>query len=174
MKRQKRAARPTKKRKAQPVPPADAPGAAPDKSLSRRAFVSRSSKAALIVAATGGTGWYFVDEVCATTREIDLTRIGNGIPAVVQIHDPECPRCRALQREVRKAMSKFNADELQYLVANIRSADGRRLANQHRVSHITLLLFDGKGNRRRVLVGQNTSDILEDVFRSHLARDSRE
>ena len=174
MKRQKRAARSRKKQKTKPLHTANAPGNDPRKTVSRRAFILKSSKAALIAAATGATGWYFVDEVCATTREIDLTRIGNGIPAVVQIHDPECPRCRALQREARKAMSNFDDNELQYLVANIRSTSGRRLANRHRVGHITLLLFDGKGRRRQVLVGQNSSEALEDAFRSHLFRLSRE
>lgn len=115
-------------------------------------------------------GWFFIDEVCATTRENDLTRIGNGIPAVVQIHDPECPRCRALQKEVRDAMSNFKENELQYLVANIRLAKGRQLAIKHRVGHVTLLLFDGKGNRRGILAGPNSSDYLEDLFRGHLAR----
>ena len=61
----------------------------------------------------GGGGWYLVSEVRATIAEQDLSRIGNGIPAVVQIHDPQCPRCLALQRETRKAMSGFADDELQ-------------------------------------------------------------
>lgn len=174
MKRQKRAARSKRKQKAKHLPAAGAPADAPGKEVSRRAFISRSSKAALIAAATAGTGWLLVDEVCATTREIDLTRIGNGIPAVVQIHDPQCPRCLALQREARKAMSNFDDGELQYLVANIRSASGRRLANQHRVGHVTLLLFDGKGRRRQILAGPNSSDALEDAFRTHLFRLSRE
>ena len=151
-----------------PAPPAKA--AAPGKTTSRREFLATLSNAGLIVAASGGVGWYLIDEVCATTRENDLTRIGNGIPAVVQIHDPECPRCRALQKEARDAMSGFNENELQYLVANIRLTKGRQLATKHGVGHITLLLFDGKGNRRGVLVGQNTSDYLEDAFRDHVTR----
>ena len=34
----------------------------------------------------------------ATIREGDLSQIGNGTPTVVQIHDPQCPRCVALVR----------------------------------------------------------------------------
>ena len=169
MKKQKRAANSRKKQ--QVGSPATA--IAPQKATSRRDFFATLSNVALIGAAGGGVGWFLIDEVCATTRENDLTRIGNGVPAVVQIHDPECSLCRALQKETRDAMSNFNRNELQYLVANIRLAKGRQLANKHGVSHVTLLLFDGKGNRRGILSGPNTSHNLEDAFRRHLARASR-
>ena len=136
----------------------------------RRDFLRRLGNRALIVAAVGGAGWYLVEEVRATIREEDLSRIGNGIPAVVQVHDPQCLRCAALQRETREAMSAFDDGELQYLVANIRSAKGRQLAGAHGVGHITLLLFDGEGERLDVLVGPNTSESLVHAFRRHLAR----
>lgn len=137
---------------------------------SRRDFLRKMGNRALVVAVVGGTGWYLVEEVRATIREEDLSRIGNGIPAVVQIHDPQCPRCAALQRETREAMEQFDDSELQYLVANIRSAKGRQLAGAHGVGHITLLLFDGKGERLDVLVGPNTSANLVHAFRRHLTR----
>ena len=169
MKKQSRSAKPGKKRQTgSPVTPK-----VPDKAKSRREFLSSVYNFGLIAAVGGGAGWYMIDEVCATTLENDLTRIGNGIPAVVQIHDPECPRCRALQKEARDAMSSFSDSELQFLVANIRMEKGRQLAHKHRVGHVTLLLFDGEGKRRAILAGPNTSDYLEDVFRSHLARTSR-
>ena len=60
-----------------------------------------------VAALAGGGGWYLVDEVMATISEQDLTKIGNGIPSVVQIHDPQCSRCIALQNETRKAMKAF-------------------------------------------------------------------
>lgn len=168
MKRTKRAAKARKKPQAPSPATAATPEQATNEKVSRRDFFSKLGSYAVIAAASGGAGWYFIDEVCATTRENDLTRIGNGIPAVVQIHDPECPRCRALQKEAREAMSNFKEDELQYLVANIRLGKGRQLASKHGVDHVTLLLFDGKGNRRAVLAGPSTSDYLETVFRSLL------
>ena len=139
-------------------------------SPSRRDFLRKMGNRTLIVAVVGGAGWYLVEEVRATIREEDLSRIGNGIPAVVQIHDPQCPRCAALQREAREAMEQFDDGELQYLVANIRSAKGRQLAGAHGVGHITLLLFDGEGERLDVLVGPNTSANLVHAFRRHLTR----
>lgn len=166
MKRQKRTGNPGRKNKAV----SSAPAVAPDKAISRRDLMAKLSNGGLVVAIGGGVGWFFVDEVCATTRENDLSRLGNGIPAVVQIHDPECPMCRALQKETRKAMSAFDESKLQYLVANIRRAKGRDLANRHGVGHVTLLLFDGEGKRRGILRGQKSSDYLEDMFRGHLNR----
>ena len=114
--------------------------------------------------------WYLVSDVTATIAEHDLTRIGNGIPAVVQIHDPRCSSCVALQGEAREAMEEFDRDELQYLVADINNAAGRDLANAHGVGNVTLLLFDGEGQRRKTLAGPNTSGILTHYFRSHRDR----
>ena len=124
----------------------------------------------LFLAAAGGGGWYLADEVMATITEQDLSKIGNGIPAIVQIHDPQCSRCLELQRETRKAMKAFSGEELQYLVANIRSAKGRKLATTHGVGHITLVLFDGRGDRKQVIHGINRSDYLKQVFRTHVSR----
>ncbi len=123
------------------------------------------------VVAAGG-GWYLVDEVMATIGEQDLTKIGNGTPSVVQIHDPQCSRCIALQKETRKALKAFGSDELQYLVANIRSEKGRALASANGVGHITLLLFDAKGQRRETIHGNSHSDYLELMFRKHVDQHS--
>lgn len=166
MKRQKHKVKRRKEQKASGAPGAEKPRNTPN----RRDFLRKVGSGALVTAAVGGVGWYFVEEVMATVREGDLSRIGNGTPAVVQIHDPQCSQCLALQRETRKALAAFDDEELQYLVANIRSEEGRRLANAHGVRHVTLLLFDGTGQRRDVLVGSNRSDYLEHAFRRHLAR----
>ena len=168
MKRQKRKAKRNQGPKVS-APTSPAPEK-PRKKPSRRAFFKQVSSSAVLVAAVGGGGWYLVREVMAGIRESDLTQIGQGIPTVVQIHDPECPRCRALQKEARKAMAEFSDEELRYLVANIRTSEGRSLATEHGVGHVTLLLFDANGQRRDVLVGPSTSEILESAFRRHIAR----
>lgn len=110
-----------------------------------------------------------VDYVGAVIDEHDLSRIGNGTPTIVQIHDPQCPRCLALQREARSALSDFETGELQYVIANIRTAQGKALASRYGVGHVTLLLFDGKGDMRNVLAGENTRDRLRAEFLAHLA-----
>lgn len=144
-------------------------GPAPNKT-SRRDLLGRIGSGALLVAGLGGAGWYLVQDVSATIREQDLSQIGNGTPAVVQIHDPDCSLCTALQREARKALADFDDGELQFLVANLRSAEGKRLAAAHGVGHVTLLLFDAKGRRRSILAGSNTSDDLKRAFRRHVGR----
>ena len=100
----------------------------------------------------------------------DLSVIGNGIPTVVQIHDPQCPICRALQKETLRAARAFDDDILQIRVANIRSPEGRAMADQHGVPHVTLLLFDGRGQMQQVLRGAQERACLSDQFRAHLAR----
>lgn len=135
----------------------------------RRKFLRTVRNLGLVVAAVGTGGWYLVDDIISTSRELDLSRIGGGIPTVVQIHDPQCPKCRALQRETREAMKAFGDSELLYVVANIREASGRNLARTHHVGHVTLLLFDADGIMRETIVGQRSSESLLHVFRRHLA-----
>ena len=139
----------------------------------RRAFLNKVGVYGVLAALGVTGGWYAVKDVQATMREHDLSQIGNGVPTIVQIHDPQCSRCVALQRETREALCEFEGGELQYLVANITSADGRDLASTHGVSNVTLLFFDGDGVRRNVLTGNYGSEELLVAFRSHLSQYSK-
>lgn len=127
----------------------------------------RNGMVGVAVLATGG--YFAVNKVQATIAEHDLTKIGNGKPAIVQIHDPLCSICRALQREARDALGNFKGEDYEYLVANIRSKEGSALANKYFVPHVTLLLFDGKGELVKVLSGPNKSAFLQVEFAAHLA-----
>ncbi len=140
----------------------------PRKRMSRRDLISNLGMLAGGIAVLGAGGWYVIGDVQAGIREADLSRIGNGRPAVVQIHDPQCTSCLALQKEARAALDSIDHDRLQYVVANIRQPDGRRLADAHGVGHVTLLLFDGAGRRREVLQGNYSAAALEEAFRAHL------
>ncbi len=166
MKRQKHKAKRNHRTKVKPATETTAPQATP----SRRSLLSKVGSGALVVAVLGGGGWYLVEDVKATVREEDLSRIGNGTPSVVQIHDPQCPSCVALQREARSAMDDFDDSELQFLVANITTSKGQQLAREHNVGHVTLLLFDSQGNMKNALVGVNESDLLSRMFRRHIGR----
>lgn len=141
--------------------------------MSRRDLIANLQYAAIGAAVLGGGGWFAVGEVCASVRDHDLSRIGQGVPTVVQIHDPQCPQCLALQSETQAALQAFDADELHYVIANIRSAEGRAFARAHGVEHVTLMLFDGEGRPQQVLSGLNQADRLERAFRRHLERASR-
>lgn len=107
-------------------------------------------------------------EVTTSLAEHDLSQVGNGTPTVVQVHDPECQLCRALQSETRDALCEVDDDDLQYLVANLRTASGRKFAAAHGVGYVTLLLFDGDGQRQGILSGVRNADSLEEIFRDHI------
>lgn len=154
--------RPYQQRASRPVEAAVVP--------TRRNVLKRVRNGIIVVAGVSAGSWYIGSEVVASIDEADLAKIGNGTPTVVQIHDPQCPVCRTLQREARAALAQFEQGELQYLVANIRQDKGKRLASQHGVQHVTLLLFDGNGKRQRILAGPMKRKALELAFREHLER----
>lgn len=143
---------------------ANAGGNAPKKT-NRRQAMRRFGEWGLLGAVIAGGGIYAIGHVSATIGELDLSKLGNGMPTIVQIHDPNCPRCVELQGEARDALAEFEDGQLQYLVANIRSDEGRDFANKHGVAHVTLILFDGAGRRRDILVGNNSSETLTREFR---------
>lgn len=88
----------------------------------------------------------------------------NGRPTVVQIHDPQCTLCVALQRETKRAVRVFDDQQLDYVIANITSAKGRAFASRYGISRVTLLLFDGSGELRDVLHGQHDDSELREAF----------
>lgn len=149
------------------------PGVMVPPKLTRREMI-RSTAMLLGIGAVflGGIG-YVGSGVYAGIVEQDLSKLGNGLPTIVQIHDPQCQRCRALQRETREALAEIPDGELQYLVANIRDGEGKRFADKHRVGHVTLILFDGEGQLRRTLVGERASDALVSEFRRLFTISSR-
>ncbi|MFK7752864.1 MAG: TlpA family protein disulfide reductase [Sedimentitalea sp.] len=123
---------------------------------------------ALGAVAVGGAGFFSVRGVRATAAEHDLTQLGGGRPTVVQIHDPQCPTCTALQRQTRKALRSFDEDQIGYLVANIKTVEGATFARRYGVPHVTLLLFDGQGRLETTLSGPHQADALRLAFQDHL------
>ena len=153
--------------------PAHQQASATPEAPTRRDFFTKVRNGVIAAAVVGVAGWYLVDEVRATIQEGDLTRIGNGIPTIVQIHDPQCPKCVALQQETRDALSNFEDGKLQYLVANIRTVEGKMLATSHGVGHVTLLLLNEQSRKLITLVGSNTSRYLTEMFRGYLSRSTK-
>ena len=99
----------------------------------------------------------------------DLAVIGKGVPAIVQIHDPNCPLCNRLRSNATSAADRFG-DRLLYRIADIKTPQGRQLQLRHDVPQVTLLLFDGKSELRRVLTGVKSDDVLYRAFDAHLER----
>jgi len=115
------------------------------------------------VALVGGgvlaSGW-----VQSTNATHDLTRIGHGVPSVVQVHDPTCALCLELQRNTKRALRGYDESELQYLIATIDSDEGGTFAARHGVGHVTLVLLDGAGQVYDIVSGVHTTEELEAIF----------
>lgn len=119
-----------------------------------------------------GGGYLAMGSFAAHAAEHDLSRIGQGKPVVVQIHDPQCPTCTALQREARSALSTFEECDILYLVADIMTETGAAFAARHGVAHVTLMLFDAQGGLQHTLPGMRQSTELRDIFEDHHAASS--
>ncbi|MFU8866245.1 MAG: thioredoxin fold domain-containing protein [Rhodobacterales bacterium] len=168
MKRQRKS--PRHAAKAGKPPKAEQSGTDAGGNLSRRDMLrlSRNGAAAAVVLGLGG--WGASRAYAKHTILHDLSGIGTGIPTVVQIHDPQCPMCRTLQKRTLQAAKAFDETALQVRVANIRSAEGRVFADRYGVTHVTLLLFDGQGEMQTVVQGLHEVEELRDAFSAHLAR----
>ncbi|MEO1161176.1 MAG: hypothetical protein AAFW74_12100 [Pseudomonadota bacterium] len=137
---------------------------------SRRDFIGSMRNGAIGLVIAGGLGAYVVHLYQSTSHEHDLSRVGNGTASVVQIHDPQCQLCLALQKETRQALNGLDGDKPDYVIADIRTDKGLRFANKHGVKHVTLLLFDKTGNLRQVINGQRSSNELRQAFQRLVAR----
>lgn len=119
---------------------------------------------AIAAVVLGGGGTFAARRVMADMAEQDLSLIGAGKPTVVQIHDPQCPMCQALQKEARAALGQFEECTIRYLVANIRTQEGAELAGRLGVPHVTLVLFDGDGAVQDILQGPNSEAGILSAF----------
>ncbi|MEM9138763.1 MAG: thioredoxin family protein [Pseudomonadota bacterium] len=144
--------------------------ASKSKPMTRRDMMGWVKFGAIGLAVFGGGGFYFTSKIMAGIAEADLEKIGNGIPTIVQIHDPGCPTCNRLQRAAREALEGFADQDLQYLVANLNDPDGRRFADGHGVGRVTLLFFDGEGNRVGMLNGARSVEELSATFQNYLTQ----
>ncbi|MEP0962458.1 MAG: thioredoxin family protein [Roseobacter sp.] len=131
---------------------------------SRREVLKLIRNGAVGVAAIGGAGYWASGSFRAYAAEHDLSRVGQGAPVVVQIHDPQCPTCTALQKQTRAAFESFEDCGLIYLVADIKTSDGAAFAARFGVPHVTLLFFDGEGQRLRTVSGMHSRAQLEPMF----------
>ncbi len=96
-----------------------------------------------------------------TLSEADLSKVGNGLPTIVQIHDPRCSLCRALQKETRQALKECDTDDTQYLVANIATAECTSVQTRIGLPHVTLVLFDGAGTYLHTIQGVTPSETIK-------------
>lgn len=160
------------KTRARSVAPERSPQPGRHPSLTRRDTLRWIRNGTLAVVAMTGSVYIGVRGVNAHTNMHDLSRIGQGVPMVVQVHDPTCPICNALKRQVRKALKGFTPGTLDYVIADVRTDAGAAYAARHGVPHVTLLLVDGAGYLHETLRGMHQAAELERAFAAHVGRAS--
>lgn len=132
-------------------------------------FTAARLRYALVGALVLGAGGWAVAAQVQSHRELhDLSVVGTGIPAAVQIFDHQCSTCYTLKDEVIAAAKGFDKGDLIVRVANLATADGRALAERHAVPNMTVIMLDGDGELRQVLRGPSRSDYLSGAFSDHL------
>ncbi|MEP2978833.1 MAG: hypothetical protein ABJO86_05080 [Lentilitoribacter sp.] len=134
----------------------------------RRKWLDYARNGAITLAVLGSGGGYLAYSANAKMHEQDLTRIGQGTPTVVQVHDPNCSVCARLQRNTKSALGAFSEGDIEYVVANIKSSKGKAFAERNAVPHITLMLYDGKGELKHILRGPQEVSTLEVEFKKLL------
>ncbi|MEM8654384.1 MAG: thioredoxin family protein [Pseudomonadota bacterium] len=142
------------------------PARAASASLSRRSLMGGGAVASALVL---GGGFWGVSSFRTYAAEHDLSRVGDGSLAIVQIHDPQCPTCTALQKQTRKALRGMDGCGLTYLVADVNTDEGAAFARRFNAPHVTLLLFDGQGEMKRRVQGMQQAAHLAEVFAAHKA-----
>lgn len=144
--------------------------AAPQAGVSRRTLLRWLRNGAIAAPVVGVGGFFAVRAVEASICELDLSKVGNGRPSIVQIHDPQCPLCVTLQRQTRRALRGHDDELFHFFVANIQTVEGSSFAARHNVPHVTLLFFDGAGQRVNTLRGPVADSVVEAEVAAHLAR----
>jgi len=156
----KKTAQPQKKR----AQKSDAP-----QQPSRRGFLQNFGLGTGGLVVLGAGGWWVSSSIQANAREQDLTRVGRGVPSIVQVHDPQCSDCTVLQRETRQALKCFEEENLVYLVASLKTDAGRIFAGRFGAQRVTLLFFDADGRMSNVAQGIRDRDVLKAMFTTHIA-----
>lgn len=147
----------------------NAPAASSPAEPSRRDMLRLLRNGGLAGVVVGGSGYFGLWSYRAFAAEHDLSRLGQGKPTIVQVHDPQCPTCTALQKQARRALKEFEECDLVYLIADINTPEGQAFAVRHGVGNVTLLLFDGAGDLQHTVHGLQTRDQLLPIFRGHHA-----
>ncbi len=80
----------------------------------------------------------------------DLSRIGDGRPAVVLAHDANYGGGMAVMELMNDIRGDY-AEEVEFLVAHLGMADAQEFASRHAARDGTVLLFAGDGSRVGVL-----------------------
>jgi hypothetical protein len=103
-------------------------------------------------------------------RVHDLSQVGAGVPAVVQVHDFTCPVCTELRETVQGIEDEFDDDRLLIRVADVHSDDGLDFVARYTTARrATLLFIDEDGELVDVRTGAASAGALRRHFERHIA-----
>ena len=88
----------------------------------------------------------------------DLSKIGQGMPAVVLVHDKGSVGSLELMTLLNKVRPDY-ADEMEFIVVNINSREGKMFREQQNIDGVVLVLFGHNGIKRGTLA--NSKDEAE-------------
>lgn len=106
--------------------------------------------------------WLIANEQSAQ-QESDLSILGSGQPVAVQVHDHSCPLCQRLKANAEQALNEMEQPPA-WRIADINTTSGADFAHRYGVGHVTILLFDGQGNRQQTIQGVTSSSDLRAAF----------
>ncbi|QHD49816.1 thioredoxin domain-containing protein [Vreelandella aquamarina] len=106
--------------------------------------------------------WLIANEHKAQ-EESDLSILGSGQPVAVQVHDHSCPLCQRLKANAEQALNEMEQPPA-WRIADINTTSGADFAHRYGVGHVTILLFDGQGNRQQTIEGVTSSRDLRGAF----------
>lgn len=134
----------------------------------RRNRILLAVAAVVVVAAVLGLIFGLMDSRERAVR--DLSAIGKGVPAVVQVHDTTCPICTELRRTVGGIQGEFSDEDLLIRVADVHTEEGLAFAARYTAERrVTLLYLDGNGELVTIQSGARDADALRRDFRLHAA-----
>lgn len=135
----------------------------------RRSRVVRGALIAAAVLAVGGGGLFALNMREEKVR--DLSVVGTGIPAVVQVHDITCPVCTELRGNVERISGDYSERELLIRVADVATDEGLAFAARYTAARrATLLFIDGEGNLVEEHTGALPPADLRMLFDRHTTR----
>jgi len=140
----------------------------------RRARIRRRNQLAVVAIVTVLLAAGVVATIAAVERSEeqlrDLSAVGQGVPAIVQVHDTTCPVCTQLRANIERIEDEFSDDELVIRLADVHSDEGLRFVGRYTTQRrVTLLFFDGDGELTDVQTGLQPVSQLRDTFTAHAA-----
>ncbi len=95
----------------------------------------------------------------------DLSQLGNGVPAAVQVWDVSCPICNQNRANVARIEDDYSDDDLLIRYVDVRTDEGVRFASQYTDRRRqTMLLFDGEGELVDIVTGPIEQQSMRILF----------